>query len=345
MTLLARLREQARRCRAYGSPLTADLLDGAAGDLAAGGPTAALLRPLAAQPGSVPGLQLAGALHRLVLARRAPELALHYPSVGGTPGDVWPVARRVVAEHLDALRPEVARPVQTNEVGRSAALLGGLLRTAADTGLPVRLLEVGASAGLNLRVDAFAHDVADGVVLGDPGSPVRLTRAWSGRPPPYDAPLTVVERRGCDLRPLDPASAEDRLALTSYVWADQPERFERLRAALAVAQRRPVEVEASTASGFLARELAAPCPGVVTVVWQSLLAQYLSARERRALDDVLAAAGARAQVRAPLAHLTLEPERGPGGDLGFRVELTTWPGGRRRRIATCRGHGPPVTWH
>ena len=119
--------------------------------------------------GSVPSLRLAGALHRLVLERRAPELALHYPSVGGTAPveEVWPAARARRREHLEALRALLARPVQTNEVGRSAVLYGALVLL----GGPVRLLEVGASAGLNLRCDRFAYDVGAGEVLGDRRQP------------------------------------------------------------------------------------------------------------------------------------------------------------------------------
>ena len=344
MTLGDRLRQQADSCREAGSLLTADLLDGAAGDLAAGGPTAALLGPLADDPpGSVPPLRLAGALHRLVLERRAPALALHYPSVGGTPGQVWPVARQVIADQLEPLRELVARPVQTNEVGRSAVLLGGLLHVAAEHGLPVRLLELGASGGLNLLVDRYAYELADGVVLGDPGSPVRLRRPWDGRHPPY-APLEVVERLGCDPHPLDPTRTEDRLTLTSYVWADQVERFERLRAALQVAAGPAVVVERLAAGAFLARELAEPRPGVATVVWQSVVQQYLSPSERAAVSASLAAAGARACADAPLAHLSMEPRRFTTGGLRFAITLTSWPGGVARELGQAHGHGPPILW-
>ena len=342
--LVERLRMQADSCRTAGSPLTADVLAGAADDLLAGGPTAELLAPLESDPpGSVPPLRLAGALHRLVLDRRAPALAIHYPSVGGTAGALWPVARAVIAEQLEALRPLVARPVQTNEVGRSAVLFGGLLHAVATWPLPIRLLEVGASGGLNLQVDRFAYEVAPGTVLGEPSSVVRLQQPWQGPPPPQGT-LDIVERLGCDPAPLDPASTADRLTLTSYVWADQVERFERLRAALTVAAAHPVVVEPLPASAFLARELAAARPGVVTVVWHSVVRQYLAVAERDTVSRLLAEAGQRARPDAPLVHLAMEPEQFVTGEFGFRLTMTSWPGGRTRVLADAQGHGPPVVW-
>ena len=345
MTSLAgRFRAQAEQCGLYGSPLTEALLRGAADDLEAGGPVADLLEPLTADPsGSVPSLRFAGSLHRLVLERRAPALALHYPSVGGTAPvrDLWPAARTTVERSLAELRPLVARPVQTNEVGRSAALFGGLLHIAAETGLPVRLLEVGASAGLNLCVDAFAYRIGD-LVLGDPTSPVVIDQPWQG---PYPVgSVRVVERLGCDPAPVDPRTTDGRLTLTSYIWADQVARLERLRGALEVAARRPVTVEPAPASAFLARELATPRPGVATVVWHSVVRQYMAPAERDRVDAVLAEAGARASADATLHRLSMEPEQVGQGASVFHVELVSWPGERRRALADCQGHGPPVVW-
>jgi hypothetical protein len=343
--LQQRFRDQAHQCSLHGSPLTAALLRGAADELAADGPVAQLLRPLAGDPGgSVPSLRFAGALHRLVLEGKAPALALHYPSVGGTAPveQVWPVAGATVGEHLDELVQSVRRPVQTNEVGRSAALYGGLLAVAGSTGSPVRLLELGASGGLNLRVEHFAYETAVGV-LGDADSPVRLVDPWRGSPPPL-VPLEIVERKGCDPAPLDPGSTADRLTLTSCVWADQVARLERLRGALEVAARVPATVTGEPASVFLERELAEPTPGVVTVVWHSVVWQYLEPDERERVGALLAQAGARATTQAPLARLSLEPEKVSEGDYLFRVALTTWPGGQPRLLAECLGHGPPVTW-
>jgi hypothetical protein len=191
--LADRFRRQADFCRTAGSPLTADLLDGAAGELEndPGGATAELLRPLEDDPpGSAPALRFAGALHRLVLERRAPALAVHYPSVGGTQGDRLAGGAHCRGRALEPLRQLVQRPVQTNEVGRCSALLGGLLHVAAEHGPRVRLLELGASAGLNLAVDRYRHEVAPGVVLGDPASPLTLDVPWQGELPPYDRPST-----------------------------------------------------------------------------------------------------------------------------------------------------------
>src|SRR5206468_409136 len=110
-------------------------------------------RPHASDPElSALALRLMAAVHRLVLEGKAPGLAPFYPSVGGTgpPGEAWPAFVSTLEAHPDEVIAGAARPCQTNEVGRSAALLLGFLEVARWKGLPFRLLELGASAGLNL---------------------------------------------------------------------------------------------------------------------------------------------------------------------------------------------------
>ena len=121
---------------------------------------AAVLAGHESDPGpSALALRLMAAVHRLVLTGAAPGLAAHYPSVGGTgdPDAAWPAFRQVLIEHVAEVRAGLASPPQTNEVGRSAALFGGLLQLASD-GLPVRLFEIGSSGGLNLLAD-FQPDI------------------------------------------------------------------------------------------------------------------------------------------------------------------------------------------
>ncbi|MCB1040214.1 MAG: DUF2332 family protein, partial [Acidimicrobiales bacterium] len=77
-----------------------------------------------------------------------------------------------VGRHRARLAADLRSNVQTNEVGRSATLLGGFLEVGRG-GLPLRVLEVGASAGLNLRFDRYRY-VAAGRSWGPAQSPLQF---------------------------------------------------------------------------------------------------------------------------------------------------------------------------
>ncbi|HYP47700.1 MAG TPA: DUF2332 domain-containing protein, partial [Thermoleophilaceae bacterium] len=257
----------------------------------------------------------------------------------GEPDETWPAFLATVAEHRDELRELVHNPVQTNEVGRARALACGLLLLARETGMPLRLLELGSSAGLNLRWDSFGYR-SGSFSFGDPNSPVGFRDFLEGDPPP--APPERVEiagRAGCDPRPVDVNDPDGVLTLRSYVWPDQLERLHLLDAALALAVTVPVELEAAGAADWLERRLGASVPGACTVVFHSIVMQYVDDAERGRINRVIAAAGARASEAAPLAHLALEP----GGEHA-ELRLTRWPGGHERLLARCGYHGSPVRW-
>src|SRR5262249_12767595 len=183
-----RLLKQAEWCERLGSRLYSTLLRQAAEDSQAEGVCWAVLHDHHDDPpDSALALRFLGAVHRLVLEGKAPQLADCYPSAGGD-GDcdeLWPRFKAVVHKHAEALCELVRRPVQTNEVGRCAALLGGFLEVARHTGLPLRLLEVGAAGGLILRWDQYRYEENDGG-WGDPGSPVRICGAFGDSHPPFD---------------------------------------------------------------------------------------------------------------------------------------------------------------
>ncbi len=335
------LREQAASCAEMGSPLYAALLERAAKDAAGGGPVWQVLEAhLAPGRGDAVALRLMAALHRLVLTGEAPALARHYPSVGGD-GDLtaaWDSFRAVVIEKPEAVRAFVALPCQTNEVGRAAALVVGFLELAAATRLPLRLLEVGASAGLNLRWDHFRY-AGGGASWGDPASPVDLAGHWSDAPRHAGVQVTVSERRGCDRRPQDPTAPETRLALRASVWADQVARFARLEGALTLAGRVPASLDSASAAAWTSEQLREPRPGVATVVYHSVVEEYLPEEERGRFRGALAEAGARATHEAPLAWLRVEPI---SSLRRHGVTLTTWPGGEERLLATSGAHGSDV---
>ena len=339
--LLDLIRFQADDCRAAGSPLYGTLCDAMAGDVAAGGPCADVFSDW--EDGGtdvVPALRLLGGVHRLVLEGRAPDLAASFPSVGGDAGlDPTAAFLAVVAEHSDELRARTTEPVQTNEVGRALALVGAFHEVARATALPLRMLEFGASAGLNLRWDHFHYRPADGIEWGDPDSPVRFEGGFDGSPPPFVPDLRVAERLGVDQAPLDATTEEGRLRLLCFVWPDQTERFQRLAAAIEVARSVPAPIDRADGPPWLRDQLTEPSPGVATVVYHSMVLFYLSADQRADMRATLESAGERATADAPLAWVGMEMS----GDRP-EIRLRLWPGGERRVLAECRPHGPPVRW-
>ncbi|WP_182523987.1 DUF2332 domain-containing protein [Nocardioides dongkuii] len=338
MDLVAAVRQQAGGCARLGSPMYAGLCDRIADDLEAGGPSAALLADHRDAPGpDAVALRLLGSVHRLVLERRAGALAAYYPSVGGTwePDAGWTAFRDLLADQPGAVAEWLDRPPQTNEVGRATALMAGL-RTL---GGPVRLFEIGSSAGLLLLADHYRYVAEDGSAWGPAASPVVLRPAWTG-PAPRGEPR-IVERVGSDVMPVDPRSTEGRLTLTAYVWPDQLHRHERLRGALDLAARVPYEVRRQGASELV--DSIEPADGATTVLWHSVMWQYLPGEEQAAVTARIGELGAAATPSAPFAHLELEPQRPrPGAPHEFLVVLQTWPGGERRVLGTAAGHGVPT---
>jgi hypothetical protein len=334
--LVTSLRTQQKACAYLGSPLYAGLLERLSRDVESGGVGLRVLEPFADWPGdSAYVLRLMGAVNRLVLTGEAPELAPHF-TPGGDPEAAWQPFHALLDSRRDDLRSlTLERPVQTNEVGRSAALAPAILWLSG--GMPLRLLELGASAGLNLRWDAFRYED----LWGERDSPVHLVDRYDGAPPPFEpGRVEVVERRGCDALPVNPAGDEGRLTLLSYVWPDQSERLELLRGALEVAAPIPAQVDRVPAGEWLAEMLGSPSPaGVMTVVYHSIFWQYLGEEERGRVSRVVAEAGARATSDTPLAWLRMEPE----SEL-TRLDATLWPGGDSRLLARAGYHGRPVHW-
>jgi hypothetical protein len=307
-----------------------DLMARLADDIEARGPAWTLMRDHAGPPGSVPPLRLLGAVHRLVLSGRAPALARYYPSAGGTydPEPAWAAFRAVLVERAAALEPELDRTVQTNEVGRAAILLPGFCDVARRYGRPLRPLEVGASAGLLLRFDAYRYVTPSGATWGPSSSPLTLDGYRTDVPL---SPVAVADRRGCDRSPIDPETG--RLLLMSYVWPDNLDRFERLRAALDIAPALPAPVDRADALEWT-RERLAETGDAVPVVYHSVVMQYLSEDARAAFREAVESADVE-----PRAWLRFEPE-----EADFVLRLTTWPGGEERLLAKAHPHGYDVEW-
>jgi hypothetical protein len=213
----------------------------------------------------------------------------------------------------------------------------GLIVVAAATGLPLRLFELGASAGLNLRLDHYAYDF-NGLKVGPANAPVVLAPAWTGPPPPAAA-VTVVARAGVDLAPVDLTRDRDRLL--AYVWPDQVDRVARLDAAMAAFIADPVTLDRADAADWVERRVTLT-EGTVTVVLHSIALQYFPAATRSRIMAHLARLGAVATATAPLAWLRFEFETAAAELPTLR--LRRWPGGDDQRLARAHPHGASVEW-
>jgi hypothetical protein len=335
-------RTQARGCAMNGSPIYADLLARAAEDVAAGGIFTDLLARYRGTPmlDALP-LRLLGHAHALVLDGRAPALARFYPSAGGA-YEADGAYRALVAlceEHRDAFQEAaVSLRVQTNEVRRSAALAPCFLHVAARTRLPLRLREIGSSAGLNLVFDRYGYALGPHR-LGDTAAQLVLEADWDGGAPDADAPLAIADRRGCDVAPFDVRDPEHRLRLASFVWPEQIERLERLRAALAIAQADPPPIDAAPAGAWVAEHVS-PQDGVATVLFHSVMWWYVPEAERARITELMDAAGARATAAAPLVWLRMEGTRLEETDLRVRF----WPSGEDVLLGHAHWHGAAIRW-
>lgn len=338
-TLAARMRRHAKdHDHLYGH-----LMRQMADDWEQGGPVRDIFAGYEHAPaGSVLQLRLLAGLFRIVLTGRAPELEPYYPCLGGTasPSDAWPIARAVLAAHVPELRDALEIAPQTNEVGRANALLAGLLTAVARTGRArVRLLEPGASAGLNLLIDRlrFVNHSWD---FGPLDSPVVLQDGIVGRLSPRA--FTVVQRRGCDLSPVDITTDSGRLRLRSFVWPFQVHRHQRLDAALTLAAADPPVVDEASAGEWLEEQLLQPVDeDVLTCVWQSVTRLYWPPEETERVNAAVAAA-AREQA---IAHVSMEYELSQTEGAVLTLDWSDGKGSglRQERLATVGDHGFPVT--
>ncbi|HEM47403.1 MAG TPA: DUF2332 domain-containing protein [Alphaproteobacteria bacterium] len=341
--LVTAFRLQAGGCRLFGSQMYARMMEHGLQDVLAGGPVARMLDGFEGDPvrGFLP-LRLFGAVHARVLAGQEPELARYYPTAGGVADAdaAWPLFVGVVEQHGDALRERLGRFPQTNEVRRCAGLLGGFLEAAHETRLPLRLREIGCSAGLNLQWSRYRYRIGDGV-WGDPDSPVRLAPEWTGPLPRLETGVEIESRAGCDLDP--PRLADDAAARTleSFVWADQPDRLEQLRAAIAMWRADPPRVDRARARDWLAEELADEARGLCTVVYHSSVWIYVAPEERAAIREILEARGARATSEDPIAWVRHEDGKVPGS---VEIRVRVWPGGEERLLGMGHPHGREVEW-
>jgi hypothetical protein len=276
-----------------------------------------------ARPGqSRPDLLLT-CVHYLLHDHLEHPAARFYPSLTDDPDrehDPVPDVLAFCRQHEDQLRDLVAhRLVQTNEVNRCAFLLPAFQVAARYAGGPIAVIEIGASAGLNLRFDNYRYRYTDPAnetwEVGDQGAAVTVKCALRGpHRPALDHVPRPAWRLGIDLNPLDPSVPEDRRWLRASVWPDHPSRLRRLDAAIRWAAGHPVTVLPGDAATVLPEAVDLVPDHATLIVYHTAVLAHMTETDRARFTAALLGCS----VGRPILWVNAEP-RTDGDDRRLRM--------------------------
>ena len=302
------------------------------------------------------------AVHDVLLAGDGSPLGEWYGSVvtkprpvGDGEDDPWPHFRDLALRHPGVAQRLATRSTQTNEVGRCATLLPAFAGIADDTDRPLGLLEVGASAGLNLLLDRYHYHYEPGGDVGGP-SPVRLrAKVWGDRPLPVPASMPAIASRvGLDLQPVDLTDPIAARWLVACQWPDQLDRIERVRAAIEVAAGDPPSVVAGDAIEAVPPLIQAMPEWAIPVLFSTWVMAFLPDDRQRAFISMLGKIGATRDLSYVFSETSFEAPglpipTAPGASDDPHVTALVrvdWRKGRRAetRLADQHPHGAWITW-
>ncbi|MEL7189441.1 MAG: DUF2332 domain-containing protein [Pseudomonadota bacterium] len=291
-------------------------------------------------------LRVTGGLHHLALTGMDTRLLPVYSGRITDQTAIDALVLNVVSEHDALLVPWLDGPPQTNEAGRSASIMAGLLWLAQRVHPTFDLFELGASAGINTMMDRYFYDLG-GTEAGPTGSPMQIKPEWRGQSaplPPHDFSISSI--KGCDVAPINLADADSALRLKAYVWPDAPARLDRIDAAIQLANETPPDLVAMDAAAFAQQELAKARPkGRTKAMFHSIMWQYMPQETQNAITTAMEGVGERASQDTPLAWVSLETNPAT-----FRHELKVryWDGspgsGETHLLAHAHPHGAWVNW-
>ncbi|MBF9134406.1 DUF2332 domain-containing protein [Plantactinospora sp. S1510] len=291
--------------------------------------------------GQQPTFALFGAVHYLLLRGTSDPLGEYYASVVGDSARPFDADAGVAfTRFCEAHSAQIAsilgtRLVQTNHVQRALVLRLGLALTRRATAAPVRIVEVGCSAGLNLRADRYAFTLGT-ATFGDRTSPVHIRAEVSSAEllPDMDQLPRIADVVGIDLDPPDLTSDDDRAWLRALVWPENSYQATQLQAAMDVVAADPPRVLRGNSIEVGPKLAATLPPGLPRLVVHTATRIHVPAEERPAFDAAVAAFG----VDGPMLHLALEDDQriAPSGRPGIGLTATDADGSRT--IAVADGH-------
>lgn len=292
----------------------------------------------------VPNLLFA-AVHLLLLEGESHPLADFYSSVTESPNhvdDPYPHFHAFCITHCERISALLAtRLVQTNEVRRSACLVPAFGVVAREaSGQALALIEIGSSAGLNLRWDRYCYAYGDGQSTGNPAASVALACDVRGElhpPIPHVLP-NVMWRTGTDLNPINVNDPEATAWLQALIWPEQRERATLLEQALAAARLDPPPLRDGNALDLLPELVDAAPDDVILCIFDTYTINQFAAADQERLAALLDEIAAHRR----LFQITISWVGGESPTL----RLTSWTREERaeRTLARCDAHGAWIEW-
>ncbi len=330
---------QADWCEKLGSPYTAALLIGLADEIGRGSALDRLLSGLGKMPSdAVVALRFTGALHALGVWEKAQALMPHSSRAAWDAKALSALAIKAFEDNETWTTEFIQNAPQTNEVRRAAALITGFAHVA--TGAPMHMLEVGASAGLNLYWDKFSYQLGEAKHQGEPNAPL-IDSDWQGPSPDLSNVFNVASRAGCDLNVIDIKDPAMRQMLMAYIWPDQEARKARFRAAMDIALKYDAKIDQMGAADWLEDKLKPPLPEGITIIYHSIAWQYFDTETHRRALATIEAAGEKADAGHRLAWVRMERSGffdGEDGVLDQELSTRQWPGGQTLILAEVDPH-------
>lgn len=279
----------------------------------------------------------------------ARALARFYPSISGQAipdGDPWAALRSFCHAHRSELLPGIeSGRTQTCVVHRCAVMLPAISQTprVREAGGRVGLLEIGPSAGLNLRLDHYRYVYRRGqdeiTWGGAEAKPVLECEVRSESMPPLPGAFDVVARRGLELAPLDVTDPRALRWLRALVWPEHVERARLMDEALDVVSRVPAMIEAGDATrdvGAAIARLPSDAPRVLFAT------QVLYQISKDGIDAMLEGM-ARASLDAPVDFIAMESD----GRGESRIDWYAFENGEAKEsvvLAHADSHGRWIDW-
>jgi hypothetical protein len=194
------------------------------------------------------------AVHYLVLKNKNCELASYYPSIAKNlnnpplPFDVF--KDFCIHNESQILELISTRIVQTNVINRCSYLMPILSELINKGQKNACIIDIGASAGLNLNFDIYEYWTNSQKIFGD--SSVKIEFETKDSDIKSIQPINYLMRKiGVDLHPINPQNDDEKLWLNALIWPDHLERFNSMEKALELRQNGGIEMlQASTVPQF-----------------------------------------------------------------------------------------------